>query len=139
MKTWPRVTVNGPGTRPKTGPNKCFYCHKGAGEEHGRECVVVIKKIQLSVVFLVDGIKKLDAIFTLDCPYFWDTQAIEDFYCEEEPHLIEELENNPDGVSPRFPTNTEEFWKVYEDLPDDYTLDVKFLRVVDDTPMVDQD
>lgn len=45
--SWPLVVAGDDGIRPSGPPDACLYCKRRIGEEHGRDCVVVTKRIRL--------------------------------------------------------------------------------------------
>lgn len=63
---WPKVIENDPGIRPAGKPDECFYCHRKVGQEHGRECVIVNKKVKVRYIYT----------FEIDVPHFWDERMI---------------------------------------------------------------
>ncbi len=67
MSDWPVVLENDNGIRPAGSPTHCFYCNQPVGSDHGRECVMVEKRVRYDV--LVAG--KVRGAFERNDPYFW--------------------------------------------------------------------
>lgn len=51
--SWPKVVENDFGIRPAGKPDECFYCQRKIGEEHGRECVMVVKTVEIAYTFTI--------------------------------------------------------------------------------------
>lgn len=66
-KAWPTVAVNDDGIRPAGGPGECYYCGEMVGQPHGRECVVVKKRVKVRYSFTIE----------VDIPHFWDKDDFE--------------------------------------------------------------
>ena len=46
LASWPLVNPKDDGIRPAGKPDECFYCNRKVGEPHGRDCVMVDRKIR---------------------------------------------------------------------------------------------
>lgn len=64
MADWPKVLPNDDGIRPAGKPDECFYCDRKVGEEHGRDCVVIHRKITVRYCFELE----------VEVPHFWKTE-----------------------------------------------------------------
>lgn len=64
---WPLVDPNDDGIRPAGPPDACFYCRQKVGEPHGRECVIVQRRVKLRYVIEVEVMM----------PHAWDDHDIE--------------------------------------------------------------
>lgn len=71
--TWPKVIIGDDGIRPKRPPDECFYCHQKVGQEHGRECAVIRKRVQYDVLYDNEVI----GTYTTEVPCFWTKQDAE--------------------------------------------------------------
>jgi hypothetical protein len=66
---WPLVAINDDGIRPAGEPDECFYCNKKVGQPHGRDCVVVTKRVLVRYVVDVE----------ISVPHTSDEEQIVDF------------------------------------------------------------
>lgn len=69
---WPKVEPNDPGIRPAGEPDACFYCSVKVGGEHGKECVMVQRRVRVQFVVTAD----------IAVPAFWDEDMINFRYNE---------------------------------------------------------
>ena len=110
---WPLVLPNDDGIRPAGPPDECFYCHQKVGQPHGRECVVVTKRIRMRYSYDIE----------IDVPYFWDADQAEFHHNESSScagNTLVEL------------AEFEEFLGEGNCLCEYFTA--KYLDIVDDTP-----
>lgn len=126
---WPQVIENDDGLRPAGPPDECFYCQQKIGQPHGRECVVVLKDIELEVLCgdVVVG------RYARDVPYFWDLANI-DFYFN---HGSWCADNCLDEVDWQDTPAAEEVRKRIKDLGDECCcglLAFRYTRTVKDGP-----
>lgn len=63
---YPIITENDPGIRPAGKSDECFYCRRKVGEEHGPECVIVTKLIQLEATIT----------YEVRVPHYWTSEDI---------------------------------------------------------------
>ena len=130
---WPSVDRHDDGIRAYGPPDKCFYCRRKVGAAHGPECVIVTKRIELSVrAKLPSGVYV--GTWQLTEPHAWDSQSSE-FHKNESSwcsgNFLEERASVVwDGAEP---------WEELDALHDGgdclcNRLSFTFLRVVDDTP-----
>lgn len=71
---WPLVHERDDGIRPAGPPDACLYCKQKVGQPHGRECVVVTKRIEMDVlVTWPDGMRPSRGVWQFDEPYSWDS------------------------------------------------------------------
>jgi hypothetical protein len=66
---WPLVAINDDGIRPAGEPDECFYCHQKVGQPHGRDCVIVTKRVLVRYVVEV----------VINVPHSWTAEEIIDF------------------------------------------------------------
>jgi hypothetical protein len=66
--TWPLVDSSD--TRPAGPSTACFYCNRPIGERHDRECVLVVKRVALTVKTTIDD-RNYVGTWELDQPHFW--------------------------------------------------------------------
>jgi hypothetical protein len=75
LMDWPLVVANDDGIRPAGPQDACLYCKRRIGQEHGRDCVVVTKRVRLlagvdTAAGLVVGSWEADE------PHGWDVERI---------------------------------------------------------------
>jgi hypothetical protein len=74
---WPLIDPHDDGIRPAGNENACCYCQQQIGQLHRFNCVIVKRKVELSVVArFPDGVT-CEGIWTLDEPYSSDAHDIE--------------------------------------------------------------
>lgn len=134
---WPKVTENDHGIRPAGRPDACFYCHSKVGEEHGRNCVVVTKLVEVEVVIATEE-GRLVGVWTLDEPHYWKPENTE-FHKNESSWCAGNIFYSWDDVVWADVGLAQRFYDAHAE--NDRCLcgglmQVKFLRVVDDTPMI---
>jgi hypothetical protein len=85
MSEWPLVDEHDDGIRPAGKPDECFYCNQKIGQPHGRECVMVEKKILIRYTIEIP----------IMIPHFWTKEQLE-FHRNEgswcKSNLIRELQ-----------------------------------------------
>lgn len=64
---WPTVQPNDPGIRPAGPQDACFYCRQKVGQEHGRDCPIVQKRVKVRYSFEIELLQ----------PHHWDKGRIE--------------------------------------------------------------
>lgn len=64
---WPRVDPHDDGIRPAGPPDACFYCRQKVSQPHGRDCVIVLRRVKLRYVVEVEVMM----------PHSWDSDDIE--------------------------------------------------------------
>ena len=69
---FPKVVNNDYGIRPAGPSDACFYCHSKIGQEHGKECVVIHKKVRVRAV----------VEYEIKVPHSWSSSDIEFRYNE---------------------------------------------------------
>ncbi len=74
---WPLVDVYDDGIRPAGKPTACFYCHKGVGYPHARDCVVVTKRVELRVHAELPTGEEFTGLWQYDEVHAWDADEIE--------------------------------------------------------------
>lgn len=79
--------------RPASPADKCFYCQSPVGDFHDERCVLVLRKVRLSVTFVVDA----------DVPAFWEVDDIE-FHRNESSWC---QSNILEDISAQFPDDDE--------------------------------
>ena len=110
---WPLVVENDDGIRPAGPPDECFYCQQKVGQPHGRECVIVTKRVKVRYTMEIEIV----------VPHDWDE------------HMIDFHRNDSSWCA----SNAVEDIKDYVDrMGEDECLCSKFkseyLGVADDTP-----
>ena len=69
---WPTVAPDDHGIRPGGKPDRCFYCHQKVGQFHGRDCVIVGRRVRVKFTVTLD----------LWEPHAWDAEQIDFRYNE---------------------------------------------------------
>lgn len=116
---WPKVTADDPGIRGD--PNACYYCKSKVGEEHGRECVVVERLIQIAFKFRLE----------IGVPYHWSGRQIH-YHFNDGSWCA----NNAVDYIRRYIAQLEKQGKC---LCNTDAFDAEFLTVINDTPFVKRD
>ncbi len=134
MSEWPMVAPNDDGIRPAGAPDECLYCRAKVGQPHGRECVIVTKRIEMRVrAAFADG-SEAHGLWQLDEPYAWDVDMSE-FHKNESSWCAGNLLAF-DSVTWSDPDAHTKLSKLHDDdescLCNELTFE--FARVVDDTP-----
>jgi len=136
---WPLVDPRDDGIRPAGRPDECFYCHRRVGYTHGRECVIVQKRVEMRVTAKLPG-SAVTGRWVFDEPHEWD-EVMSEFHKNESSwcanNFLDECAKPgavewDDGADP---------WAELEALVDDESgrclcgvLSFEFVRVVDPTP-----
>jgi len=87
----PLVTEDDPGIRPAGSPVHCYYCNRGVGQEHKRDCVILSKKVKL----------RATVEYEVYVPFEWDKEMIEfhrndGTWCAD--NLVNDLEKHLKGT-----------------------------------------
>lgn len=67
MSEWPKVLPGDDGIRPAGPQDACLYCRQKIGQEHGRDCVTITKKVRVRYSFELE----------IEVPHSWDKGQIE--------------------------------------------------------------
>lgn len=73
---WPTVDPNDDGIRPAGRPDECFYCRQRVGAEHGRECVIVTKRVEMRVLAKLPS-GPVTGLWQFDEPHYWSPDSSE--------------------------------------------------------------
>ena len=79
---FPLVVVGDDGIRPAGPKDACFYCGRRVGEEHGRDCVTVVQRVELFVRVKDRDGRALSGLWQVDEPHSWHKSMIEFFLNE---------------------------------------------------------
>src|SRR5580700_10927309 len=137
---WPTVDPQDDGIRPAGRSDECFYCRSRVGQEHARDCTIVTKVIEMSVVVDLDGYTAR-GVWTLTVPHEWDEDMCnshknESSWCSG--NILHERERREirwlDGAEP-WPVLEAHVAKVPKDMCNTCGhIRFIFVRVVDATP-----
>lgn len=136
---WPTVHPHDDGIRPAGRPDECLYCRQKVGSPHGRECVIVKKRVEMKVIVSLHDGKAFTGLWQLDEPHSWDSST-SDFHKNESSWCANNFMNERatgavtwDGEAP---------WDQLAALAEEgdclcSALRFEFVRVVDPTPKRD--
>lgn len=133
MSAWPLVVRHDDGIRPAGDRHACLYCKQRIGQPHGRQCVIVTRKIELRVR-TEDG--SLTGLWVTDEPYYWEADNVE-FHKNESSWCASNILHERE----QFTWDQPDAWERLEKLDDSEgcgclcnVLRFEFSRIVDATP-----